>query len=198
MGFFDQLMNKAQSALNTAANDAGKAVTRAASAKTEKIVLSGIPTSAAEMQAAPEFSLQNPYAVAAFCIAALCVYPQNKEATAEMLNVLRGPNPLSPHDIQFLRDRFMDGKDYKPRSYFDGATPENDYKPAEPYTLTIKEQSNSRDQENMITLYMTSGGADNARPITLRHKPSTNEWFLWEYSSILMDIRIPKSADAWA
>ena len=194
MGFFDQLKSKAQSALNNAAGDAGKAV----GGKTEKVVLSDIPTSAAEMQAAPGFSLQNPYAVAAFCVAALCVYPQDKDAAVEMLNILRGPNPISPHDMQFLRDRFMDGKDYKPRSYFDGAKPENDYQPATPYTITIKEQSNSRDQENMVTLYLTSGGADNARPVTLRHKPSTDEWFLWEYSSLLLDIRIPKSADAWA
>lgn len=198
MGFFDQLKNKAQSTLNNAVNDAGKAVAYAAGAKTEKIVLSDIPSSAAEMRAAKEFSLQNPYSVAAFAVAALCVYPQDKDAAAEMLNVLRGPNPLSPHDIQFLRDRFMDGKDYKPRSYFDGAKPENDYQPATPYTITIREQSNSRDQENMVTLYLTSGGADNARPVTLRHKPSTDEWFLWEYSSLLLDIRIPKSADAWA
>ena len=198
MGLFDQLKNKAQAAMSGAVNDVGKAITQSAGAKTEKIVLSDIPTSASAMQAAPEFSLQNPYAVAAFGVAALCVYPQDKEAAVEMLNVLRGPNPMSPHDIQFLRDRFMDGKDYKPRSYFEGAKPENDYLPSEPYTITIKEQSNSRDQENMVTLYLTSGGADSARPVTLRHKPSTNEWFLWEYASLLLDIRIPKSADAWA
>ena len=197
MGFFDQLKNKAQSTLNTVAGDVGKAVANTAGAKTEKIILSDIPSSAAQMQAAPEFSLQNPYAVAAFGLAALCVYPQDKDAAVEMLNILRGPNPMSPHDIQFLRDRFMDGKDYKPRSYFEGAKPDNDYMPATPYTITIKEQSNSRDQENMVTLYLTSGGADSARPVTLRHKPSTDEWFLWEYTSLLLDIRIPKSADAW-
>ncbi len=190
MAFFDQLKNKAAQAVNNAV--------ASASAKTEKFTFSDIPATAAAMQTAPEFSLKNPYSVAAFAVAALCVYQQDKEAAAEMLNVLRGPRPLSTTDLQFMRDRFMDGKDYKPRSYFDGATPENDYQPSEPYTLTIKEQSNSRDQADMITLYMVSGGADSPRPVTLRHKPSTDEWFLWEYSSLFLDIRVPQSANPWA
>jgi len=36
------------------------------------------------------------------------------------------------------------------------------------------------------------------RPIKLRQKPSTGEWFLWEYSSPLSGIRIPAAEDPWA
>ena len=36
------------------------------------------------------------------------------------------------------------------------------------------------------------------RPVKLRQKPSTGEWFLWEYSSPLSGIRIPASQDPWA
>ena len=32
----------------------------------------------------------------------------------------------------------------------------------------------------------------------LTQKPSTGEWFLWEYSSPLSGIRIPASQDPWA
>ena len=36
------------------------------------------------------------------------------------------------------------------------------------------------------------------RPMKLRQKASTGEWFLWEYSSILSGIRIPAAEDPWA
>ena len=36
------------------------------------------------------------------------------------------------------------------------------------------------------------------RPIKLRQKPSTGEWFLWEYSSPLSGIRTPAAQDPWA
>ena len=36
------------------------------------------------------------------------------------------------------------------------------------------------------------------RPIKLRQKASTGDWFLWEYSSILSGIRIPSAEDPWA
>ena len=42
-----------------------------------------------------------------------------------------------------------------------------------------------------------SGGADSARQIKLRTKPSTGQWFLWE-QFLLADIRKPVSADPWA
>ena len=48
------------------------------------------------------------------------------------------------------------------------------------------------------SLYLKSGGADSERPVTLRHKPSTDEWFLWNHTGILAGIRTPKSADPWA
>ena len=44
---------------------------------------------------------------------------------------------------------------------------------------------------------LKSSGADTARTITLRNKPSTGEWFLWEQTLLAM-IREPKSKDPWA
>ena len=165
---------------------------------TKQVTLSALPLTAEQMKAMPEFSLTDPYAVVAYAVAALCAYPKDKEACYAMLDVLKGPAPLSPMDKQFIRDRFMDGKDYLPFSYFAGATPDNNYTPAQPYTVNLIEQSNSRDQENLITLYAVSGGADSPRPVTLRGKPSTGEWFLWSYEGLLAGIRTPKASDPWA
>ena len=186
--------NQAKTAAQNAVKDAGKAL----SAKTVKVTLEKLPCTLAELQGMPEASLTDPNAVAALTVAALCAFPRDREACFAMLNFLRGPRPMSPMDEAFIRDRFMDGKDYIPRSHFDGATPDNDYTPSQPYTVTVKEQTNSREQDGYITLYLSSGGADSIRPLTLRHKPSTDQWFLWEYSSILTTIRIPKSKDVWA
>ena len=59
-----------------------------------------------------------------------------------MLDYLRGPRSMNGMDKQFISDRFRD-KDYVPRSYFDGAVPNNDYAPSKPYTVTLKSDSHS-------------------------------------------------------
>ena len=43
--------------------------------------------------------------------------------------------------------------------------------------------------------YLKSGGADSPRPLKLRQKG--DQWFLWEYSSILSGVRIPAAEDPW-
>ena len=117
-----------------------------------------------------------------------------------MLNYLRGPRPLSPMDVSFIKDRFMDGVDYIPRSYLNGTSPDNDYTPNVPYSVTVIELSPSREQfsQGYLRLYLRSSGADSERFLDLRHKPSTDQWFLWEFGGLLSGIRIPKSKDAWA
>lgn len=166
----------------------------------KSFVFETLPGSLAELKARPEAALKDPFAAAALFAAVLCVYPRDRDAALEMIDFLRGPRPQSPMDKQFIRDRFSDGKDYLGRSYFAGALPSNDYTPAEPWTVTVEEQAHSRDQfsEGYLRLALISGGADSPRPVTLRTKPSTGEWFLWEYSGVLAGIRVPASRDAWA
>lgn len=112
-----------------------------------------------------------------------------------MIDFLRGPRPMTGVDKQFISDRFRD-KDYVPRSYFEGAVPENNYMPSEPYTVTVKTGAYSYEQEGYVKLFITSGGADSPRPITLRSKG--DKWYLWEYSSVLLGIKAPAEADPWA
>lgn len=155
-----------------------------------------IPQNAAEMEGLWALQESAPEHTAAFCVAALCRYPQSSEDCFVMIDVLRGPNPLNDMDKQFISDRFRD-KDYVPRSYFAGAAPDNDYTPTEPYTLTVKTDPHSFDEENMARLYVSSGGADSPRPITLR-KAKDGSWYLWEYSSVLLGIRQPAAENPWA
>ena len=90
----------------------------------------------------------------------------------------------------------MDGKYYIPFSYFNGATPENDYTPAQPFTLRVTAGPYAWQNEGYAKLELRSGGADSPRPIILRRK-GDGHWFLWE-QMLLAGIRQPKSSDPWA
>lgn len=166
--------------------------------KTYTVTLSKIPANLAELKEMNEGALKEPQYTAALTIAALSVYPKDKEACFEMLTYLHGPRGLSVMDKQFIADRFRD-KDYVPRSYFVGATPDNNYEPSTPYTINFFENPYARENidDGYLTLQVQSGGADSPRQIKLRTKPSTGEWFLWE-QFILSDIRAPKASDPWA
>lgn len=161
----------------------------------QTFTFAALPESLAQMQALPEANLDNPFKTAALTVCALCVYAANKGIGTEMLNWLRGPRPLSPMDISFLNDRFREGH-HVPFSYFAGATPENDYTPTQPFTLTIEAGPYADANPGYKKLHIRSGGADNAREIVLRQK-GDGTWLLWE-QVLLLSIRQPKSADPWA
>ena len=155
-----------------------------------------LPTNLTELQASPYASLQKPEYAAGLFVAAMCTYPQDVNAALEMVKFLKGPDGLSVYQQQFLRDR-MQGADYKPRSFFKGATPDNNYTPTQPYEIEFTTTPYSFKDENRAVLYCKSGGADSPRAVHLRLKPSTGQWFL-EDQMLLGDIRIPKAADPWA
>lgn len=163
-----------------------------------KVSFQSLPENLTQLRSLDGSSLLDPAYTAALTIAALSRYPSNKEAALDMLAFLQGPRELSVFDKQFLADRFRD-KDYVPRSYFWGAVPNNNYAPTEPFTITLFENPYSRSKldQGYLTLWVCSGGADSPRQITLRNKPSTGQWFLWE-QFLLSDIRKPIALDPWA
>ena len=134
MSIFDKLKSTAQQSVNTAVTGAVRSVGN----RTERFTFSALPESLAQMQAMPEASLDTPFKAAALTVCALCAYAADRNVGTEMLNWLRGPRPLNGQDISFLNDRFRDGKTYLPFTYFVGATPDNNYTPAQPYTLEIR------------------------------------------------------------
>ena len=135
--------------------------------------------------------------VAAYAVAALARYEQSPEDAYAMLNVLLGPRPLNGADKQFVQDRFR-GKMYLMRSYFKGATPKNNYTPIQPYAVEVQSNDYTYQQEGYARFLITCGGADSPRPLTLRKKGSTGEWFLWDYKGLLSGIRTPAAEDPWA
>lgn len=156
-----------------------------------------LPHNVAELQQLPEASLTDPFATAALVILGYCEFRNSKENCYDMIEFLNGPYTLTPMAKSFIKDRLDYGNDYVPYSYFDGATPQNDYTVPAPFSITVYDNPYSYNEENYARLLVRSGGADNLRFISLRKKPSTGQWFLFE-AQILGGIRIPVSKDAWA
>ncbi len=206
MGLFDQIKSKVTSAIRQeireglddagdkaleAMKKIGKGITSSKSFKFDKL-----PMNVDDLKAYPEASLDTAFKTTALTILALTRYEQDPEAVHAMLDFLKGPDDTSKMEEQFLSDR-LKGKGYKVMSFFDGATVENDYKPKTPYKITVYENPYSFDEENRAILYVQSGGSDSQRPIKLRKKPSTCQWFVTEILC-LEDIKTPKSEDPWA
>ena len=157
-------------------------------------VFKSLPQNLEELKSLPEFAMSDPFMTAALTVAVLCRYEADPNAAVEMLNALKGPRPLSTYEIQFLRDRLA-GKGDKPYSFFQGASPANNYTPDQPYTIKIRDDPYSYQNEGYARLQLQSFGADNPRPITLRQKGE--QWLLWE-QMLLSDIRTPAKDDPWA
>ena len=128
--------------------------------------------------------------------AVLGLQKQKLDTGRDLIDYLRGPRPLTEYEKQFLRDR-LGGKEYVIKSFFQGAVPDNNYTMSKPYTVVVEDAPQVVSEEGYKRFQLRSGGADNPRTITLRNKPSTGEWFLWE-QVLLADIRPPKSQDDWA
>lgn len=203
MSLFDSIKNAALSALK---RESGKAVNKAVNTAvqnigkgrnhTEKFTFDALPTNVDELRALPEAKLDTAFKTTALVILALNRYEADPDAAIAMLGFLKGPEEFNGKEQSFLKDRLA-GKGYKARSFLGGAVPANNYAPSTPYTVAVSENPYSFDEENWATMYVTSGGADNPRPIKLRKKPSTGEWFLNDIQC-LADIRLPAADDKWA
>lgn len=160
------------------------------------IVFNTIPECLEDFKALPQAAISTPVDAAAMAILAFSIYPKDSNLSLQMVEYLRGPRPMNGIDRQFIADRFR-GKDYVPRSYFAGATPNNNYAPTKPYAVTVSENTYTYANPGYAKLFLQSGGADDPRPVTLR-QAKDEKWYLWEYSSILLGVRPPESTNPWA
>ena len=196
MGLFDSISRSAGRAIGNATANAVTGAVNEAQRKKETFTFTTIPRSVADLKALPESDLSTPFKTCALTMLVLLNYADDVNATIEMLNFLKGPEPMNPYQIQFLKDRLV-GKEYVVRSFFEGSSPQNNYIPTEPLKITVYDNPYSYPEAGWATLHMNSTGADSPRQIKCRLKPSTNQWFLVE-NLALSDIRTPVAADPWA
>ena len=213
MGFLDSILNHAENSISSAVtsgsrkvmNNALKGADKLANQainnikqKKETFTFDRIPETLDEMKALPQSNLQNPFGVVALVILAMNNFNKDLDKCKEMLTFLKGPGTLMNQEISRMNDQ-LKGKDYLMRSYFEGTTPENNYKPTEPYKITVFDHPNSYDNEKdgYVTLWVKSSGSDSDRQVRLRKKQSTGEWFLNE-EYLTPGIKTPQEADPWA
>ena len=158
------------------------------------VTMSKLPTSVDDLK--NYFDITDEYIAAAALFATLAHFEKDFDAAVEMLDYMMGPESPTRLDKEFLRDRM--NWPYVMRSYFEGATVENDYTPTS-YKLTFHENSYSRDDEGYVRLWSPSSGADNERVFTLRQKKSTREWFVFadSFKGPMSQVREPASLDPW-
>ena len=213
MGFLDSILNHAENSISSAVtsgsrkvmNNALKGADKLANQainnikqKKETVTFDRIPETVDELKALPQANLQNPFGVVALVILAMNNFNRDLDKCKEMLTFLKGPGTLMNQEISRMNDQ-LKGKDYLMRSYFEGTTPENNYKPTEPYKITVFDHPNSYDNEKdgYVTLWVKSSGSDSDRQVRLRKKQSTGEWFLNE-EYLTPGIKTPQEADPWA
>lgn len=175
--------------------DAGQAVSIEEIEGGIQVTFQQLPQTASDMQAIVNlYSQADARNVCAFFHAALVRYPESAEDCFAMMDVLRGPQPLSDTDKAFIKERLSD-KLYLPRAYFEGAVPKNEYQPEDPWTIIIYDDPVEPPEGYAYTMVKTSG-ADSNRRIVMRVKDEQN--YLWEYNAALLSIRQPASEDPWA
>ena len=186
MSIFDRIKNLAPTTPTAEPSSA---------AQKKTFTFAALPESLSQLQALPEAALQDPFQTAALTVLALCAYGAEEAIGIEMLNWLKGPRPLTGHEISFLKDRFRDGINV-PFSYFKGAVPESNYVPSTPYTITVEAGPYADANPGYKKLHIRSGGADNPREVVLRQK-GDGTWLLWD-QFLMVGIRQAKAEDPWA
>ncbi len=147
--------------------------------------------------------MQDPFKTAGLAVHAICAYdPNNKEIFFDMLSKLMGEAQEISNLMKSNINERMSQNDKWPyigKSYFVGATPDNDYTPIEPLSIDVFDNPYSYQNEGYIRLLLRSGGADSERFITLR-KMKDGRWVVWSDSilGLLVDIRKPESQNPWA
>ena len=160
-----------------------------------KVSFEVLPETAEDMQAiVDEHGIDDPLKVTAYFIAAVSRYNEAENDAFAMIDVLRGPQPMSDGDKSFMKERFSD-KLYLPDAYFEGAKPANDYKAEAPYVIMVYDVVTEA-PEGYAYGEVVTAGAENPRRITLREKDGN--FYIWEYNGILLSIKLPASEDPWA
>ena len=159
----------------------------------KSVEFSSLPMTLTQFESLPQAEMQSPYETAAMFIVALNHYIQNKVESIAMINFLKGPNQLSPRELNLIK---MQMTDYLARSYFNGATPQNDYTPTQPHNVVISDNKHSYNNHGSAKLFIHCGGADSPRPIELR-LAKDSRWYLTGFSSLLVGIRSTESTNPW-
>lgn len=161
--------------------------------KCEKYLFSRFPAELTDFCGLNQAMMKTPFDTAYMTFLALCMFKTNPRIGIEMLSYVRGTFHFSEKEKAEIRTA-LDGEEYIPYSFFEGAYPYNNYQPLRPYKLEICEMPYSFSEDGYAKLAVQSSGAEEPRTITLRQK--NGRWFFWD-QDLLGDIIKPALADSW-
>jgi len=165
-----------------------------------------------------QYKLDSPYKTLALLALAYRVWtPENETDCLQMLDYLTNTGAdsgetdaeghklaknFSEHDpaVQFVRARMKQNEKYRfiGNSYMGGASPENDYTPTEPYTVTLRESvyvpyvEATPTTPELQQIFIQSNGSDSDRYSVL-YQDQRGDWRIWSdyYKSLLVDVQTP-------
>lgn len=144
-----------------------------------KIVFDTIPENFDEFRNLEMMDLSKPEYTAALCIISLIIYTLNNDEFYKIIKYLKGPFHFTDEDLINFKQKFQ-GKYYVPRSYLQGATPDNNYTPTKPYTINLSISDYYKSDENdeyMAKVYIDS--ACGLKPgVLFLKKTSSNMWHI--------------------
>ncbi|MDO5695914.1 MAG: hypothetical protein Q4P30_04055 [Eubacteriales bacterium] len=153
------------------------------------IQLNSLPRTADAFQQQLQISQKSPYGTTALLLAALHLYPDDNELALSIIDALKGGHGLSDEERAFIR-LSLTGSEYLPDSYWDGATPTNNYTPRIPYTLSFTDTL-EMDAPGRLSIFLISNGAKDPREVVL--KEAAGRWFLADWTNVLLEVRPPAS-----
>jgi hypothetical protein len=174
-------------------------IKQAIATKETQLTFAKLPKTPEDIKANKYFSLEEPEYTAGLFLAAMMEWENDPEAAYAMVDVLRGPDPLSNFKKDFFKER-LTGATYKIRAYFVGATPANDYTPYQPYkTVKIIRRNDSIMEDggyHWAVVWLQPAGADTVRQFKCR-KAKDGKWYFND-EILLADIKKAASEDPWA
>lgn len=162
-----------------------------------------LPRSVADFVTLRDRIATSPQGGAAVMVVALLLYTQDEEfgqqclaAAVDRGRLVKGSQgyqdqQLNARDMQLIRTQIA-AHPYLPRSYVQGATPENGYRlPDPPYRFDFAYNPHSGNPDSGVYKpFVVCSGASSPRPVTMR-RDSGGIWKAHEWSSLVVDIRPP-------
>jgi hypothetical protein len=164
-----------------------------------------LPRSVEDYIALRDRMATTPEGGATMMVLALLLYAQEQElgqgclaAAVDRERLREGPKgyrgwQLGNRDLQLIRTQLA-SRPYIPRSYVQGATPENGYQlPPPPYRFAFAPNPHSGDPASgAYKVFVACSGASSPRPVTV-HRNDRGIWQAYEWSSLVVGVREPAS-----
>ena len=137
--------------------------------------------------ALPEYRQSSRGAVAG-CIAALNIMTDNPEEGRKAMLLL---NHETAESTLRLAENQLAASPWLMGSYFQGTSPENNYRiPEEPIILITTNPYSGSSEDGSVKFFVACSGADSPRPVTVASRDD-GAWYPREWSSLIVGIRKP-------